>query len=41
MAQEEPPAAGGESSGRPFDGYLATAALAGFALFCIAKTARR
>jgi hypothetical protein len=41
MAQEEPPAAGGESSGRPFDGYFATAALAGLALFCIAKTARR
>jgi hypothetical protein len=42
LAQEEPPADGADKkSERPFDGYLATAALAGFALFCIAKTARR
>lgn len=39
-AQEE----GGEgeaSEGRPLDGYFGTAALAGFALFVIGKSARR
>lgn len=37
----EPGAAEGEGSGRPLDGYLATAALAGAAMFAVGKTARR
>jgi hypothetical protein len=37
----EPPPAGGEASGRPLDGYLATAALAFAALFVVGKSARR
>jgi hypothetical protein len=41
MAQEPEAPASGESSGRPLDGYLATACLAGLALFVIAKSARR
>jgi len=39
-AQEEEPA-GGESKGRPRDGYIATSFLCGLALFIVAKTARR
>jgi hypothetical protein len=38
-ATEEPEAA--QSTGRPLDGYLATAALAMLALFIVAKSARR
>lgn len=37
---EGAPAEGG-GSGRPLDGYLATACLAGLALFAIGKSARR
>jgi hypothetical protein len=41
-AQEEPPAAdGGESKGRPLDGYLATLVLVMLALFIVGKSARR
>ena len=41
-AQEPAPEGeGGESSGRPLDGYLATGALAFLALFIIGKSARR
>jgi len=43
-ARAQEPAAGGipeESSGRPLDGYLATAAMAFLALFIVAKSARR
>jgi hypothetical protein len=32
---------GGESKGRPLDGYIATATLCGLALFIVGKTARR
>jgi len=39
-AQDEEPA-GGESKGRPLDGYIATGMLCGLALFVVAKTARR
>ena len=39
-AQDEE-AGGGESKGRPLDGYFATSLLCGFALFIVAKTARR
>jgi hypothetical protein len=39
-AQEEE-GGGGESKGRPLDGYIATALLCGFALFVIGKSARR
>ena len=39
-AQDEEPG-GGESKGRPLDGYIATSLLCGFALFIVAKTARR
>jgi hypothetical protein len=38
-AQDEE--ANSESKGRPFDGYIATGALCGLALFLIAKSARR
>jgi hypothetical protein len=43
-AQEPAPAegeAGGESSGRPLDGYLATLCIAVLALFIVGKSARR
>jgi hypothetical protein len=42
-AQEDPgiEGEGGESKGRPFDGYFATSLLAGLAIFIIAKSARR
>ena len=41
-AQEPAPERGGEASeGRPLDGYVATAVLAGLALFLVAKSARR
>jgi hypothetical protein len=40
FAQEENEPGGGEK-GRPLDGYLATAALGGLALFIVGKTARR
>ena len=37
-----PPEGGeGDKSGRPLDGYLATAVFAGLALFIVGKTARR
>jgi len=39
-AQDEEPG-GGESKGRPQDGYIATSLLCGFVLFIVAKTARR
>ncbi len=39
-AQEEE-AGGGESKGRPYDGYIATGTLCGIALFVIGKSARR
>ena len=39
-AQDEEPG-GGESKGRPRDGYIATSMLCGLALFIVAKTARR
>jgi hypothetical protein len=39
-AQEEA-AEGGDSKGRPLDGYLATMTLCGLALFVVGKTARR
>jgi hypothetical protein len=39
-AQDEE-AGGGESKGRPLDGYIATGMLCGLALFVVAKTARR
>jgi hypothetical protein len=32
---------GGDSKGRPLDGYIATATLCGLALFIVGKTARR
>jgi hypothetical protein len=35
------PAEGESSSGRPLDGYLGTAVLAGLALFIVGKSARR
>jgi len=38
-AQDEE--AGGESKGRPLDGYIATGMLCGLALFIVGKTARR
>jgi len=38
-AQDEE--AGGESKGRPLDGYIATSMLCGLALFIVGKTARR
>lgn len=41
-AQDEPPPdAGGQSSGRPFDGYFLMGILAFGALFVVAKSARR
>jgi hypothetical protein len=43
-AQQAGAEGGGESNqeaGRPFDGYAATAVLAGLALFAVAKSARR
>jgi hypothetical protein len=45
-ARAQPPAAPDEAatkeeSGRSFDGYAATAVLAGLALFVVAKSARR
>jgi hypothetical protein len=40
-AQEEPPPAPGEGSGRPLDGYLGTVCLILFALFVVGKSARR
>jgi len=43
-AQEPAPpegAQGGDSSGRPLDGYLATACLAALVLFIVGKSARR
>jgi len=39
-AQDEEQA-GGESKGRPLDGYIATSMLCGLALFIVSKTARR
>lgn len=39
--QPEEPAAEGGESGRPWDGYIATALFAGLALFLIGKSARR
>ena len=39
-AQDEE-AAGSEAKGRPYDGYIATGMLCGFALFIIGKSARR
>lgn len=39
-AQDEEPG-GGESKGRPLEGYIATSLLCGLALFVVAKTARR
>jgi hypothetical protein len=39
-AQDEE-AGGTESKGRPLDGYMATAALCGFGLFLVGKSARR
>jgi hypothetical protein len=42
LAQEEAPApVEGEGSGRSLDGYFATGALVGLALFIICKSARR
>ena len=45
LAQNDPAAAPGAEgegeSGRPLDGYLATAAIAGLILFIVAKSARR
>ena len=42
LAQEpDAPPVEGEGSGRPLDGYLATAALVGLALFIAGKSARR
>jgi len=41
-AQEPAPAEGeGDKSGRPVDGYIATAILAFLALFVVGKSARR
>jgi hypothetical protein len=40
-AQEEPEAEGGESKGRPLDGYFGTGILAFGALYLIGKSARR
>jgi len=41
-AQEEPPAPeGGESKGRPWDGYFGTGVLVMFALWVVGKSARR
>jgi hypothetical protein len=40
-AQDEEAGGGGESKGRPLDGYIATGLLCGLALFVVAKTARR
>lgn len=39
-AQDEE-SGGGESKGRPLDGYIATSLLCGLALFIVGKTARR
>lgn len=41
FAQEEPEMEGGESKGRPLDGYMGTSILAFAALFLIGKSARR
>lgn len=42
VAAQEPAAEGGEGeSGRPVDGYIATAILAFLALFVVGKSARR
>lgn len=41
QAPAPPPEPGSEESGRPLDGYLATAALIGIAMFSIGRTARR
>ncbi|MFO0906959.1 MAG: hypothetical protein U0794_01115 [Isosphaeraceae bacterium] len=41
MAQEPAPEGGGQSEGRPFDGYFAAGVLAGAALFAVGKSARR
>ncbi len=40
-AQVEESTGGGDSKGRPLDGYIATGMLCGLALFIIAKSARR
>jgi len=40
-AQDAEEPGGGESKGRPYDGYIATGMLCGLALFIVAKTARR
>lgn len=41
FAQEESAEGAGESKGRPFDGYFATALLSCLVLFVIGKSARR
>jgi hypothetical protein len=41
FAQDDNEPAGSGDKGRPLDGYLATAALCGMALFIVGKTARR
>ena len=41
FAQNEPPPAEGESTGRAGDGYIATGCLAGLAMFLVGKSARR
>ena len=40
-AKRKHPTPGGESKGRPFDGYLATITLVLLALFLVGKSARR
>jgi len=40
-AQDEGGDAANSDKGRPLDGYIATGALCGLALFIVAKTARR
>jgi hypothetical protein len=40
-AQDDGGGGGGGDKGRPLDGYIATAALCGLALFIVGKTARR
>jgi len=40
-AQDEKPGGGESSKGQPLEGYIATSLLCGFALFIVAKTARR
>jgi hypothetical protein len=40
-AQDEEGGGGGESKGRPLDGYIATGMLCGLALFVVGKSARR